>query len=92
LKTQSYFIRSISSCLNLNKTDNFQEIENRIKELAATKGVNEKIKNRINVEEIDEYLAAYTIMGTLKKYLNITLTKDLLPSISKIIQKNKSSL
>ncbi|CAI7722485.1 conserved Plasmodium protein, unknown function [Plasmodium vivax] len=91
LKTQSYFVRSISSCLNLSKTDNFQEIERKIKELAATKGINEKIKNRINVDEIDEYLAAYTIMGTLKKYLNVTLTQDLLPSISKIIQKNRSS-
>ncbi|CAA9989750.1 conserved Plasmodium protein, unknown function [Plasmodium knowlesi strain H] len=91
LKTQSYFVRSISSCLNLSKTDNFQEIEQKIKELAATKGINEKIKNRINVDEMDEYLAAYTIMGTLKKYLNVTLTQDLLPSISKIIQKNRSS-
>ncbi|KJP87705.1 hypothetical protein AK88_02600 [Plasmodium fragile] len=91
LKTQSYFVRSISSCLNLNKTDNFQEIERKIKELAQTKGINEKIKNRINVDEMDEYLAAYTIMGTLKKYLNVTLTQDLLPSISKIIQKNRSS-
>ncbi|EUD69525.1 hypothetical protein C922_00388 [Plasmodium inui San Antonio 1] len=91
LKTQSYFVRSISSCLNLSKTDNFQEIERKIKELAATKGINEKIKNRINVNEIDEYLAAYTIMGTLKKYLNVTLTQDLLPSISKMIQKNRSS-
>ncbi|CRG94595.1 conserved Plasmodium protein, unknown function [Plasmodium gallinaceum] len=90
LKTQSYFIRSITTCLNLSKTDNFQEIENKIKELVSTKGINEKIKNKINIEELDEYLAAYTIMCTLKKYLNISHTKDLLPSISKIIQKNRS--
>ncbi|CRH01526.1 conserved Plasmodium protein, unknown function [Plasmodium relictum] len=90
LKTQSYFIRSISTCLNLSKTDNFQEIENKVKELVSTKGINEKIKNKLNIEEIDEYLAAYTIICTLKKYLNISHTKDLLPSISKIIQKNRS--
>ncbi|SBS97227.1 hypothetical protein, conserved, partial [Plasmodium ovale curtisi] len=91
LKTQSYFIRSISTCLNLNKTDNFQEIGSKIKELTTTQGISDKLKNRINIDEIDEYLAAYTIMGTLKKYLNITHTKDLLPSISKIIQKSRLS-
>ncbi|CXI88228.1 conserved Plasmodium protein, unknown function [Plasmodium berghei] len=92
IKTQSYFIKSISSCLNLNKSDSFQEIGNQIKELTTIRVINEKIKNRINMDQIDEYIAAYTIMGTLKKYLNITHTKDLLPSISKIIQKNKSTL
>ncbi|CAD2110965.1 conserved Plasmodium protein, unknown function [Plasmodium vinckei] len=92
IKTQSYFIKSISTCLNLNKSDSFQEIGNQIKELTTIRVINEKIKNRINMDQIDEYIAAYTIMGTLKKYLNITHTKDLLPSISKIIQKNKSTL